>query len=145
MTMQDTQDEKLQDDIADDSPESQEESPAPYYTGDTGELAAIFESSGFNAVKELLDFNQDLEAVLPKAEFTPQRANLMRRMAMKEMVEQTGSLDRISLMKLEAAISAAVDGKRSGQVVRILAGMGEGAREVARAGIDRMKDFGRKF
>ena len=130
-----------QDAPPDDSPEDR----PPDYVGDTGELASIFESAGFNAVKELLDFDTTFDNVMPKAKLSPKRANLMRRMAMKEMVEQTGSLDRIELMKLEGMISVAVEGERANQIVKILSGGFDSMRGAARGGIERMREWGRKF
>lgn len=109
------------------------------YTGDLGEFASIYEPGGYNAVKDLLDFTGDLDNVLAKGNFTPERANLMRRMLMRAMVDQTGTLDRVQLVKLEAIISAATEGSRIKQVVQVLTGMGMGAAEAARNGWDRIR------
>lgn len=132
-------------DAADAPPDDDANDAPPSYTGDTGELAAIYESSGFNAIKELLDFDQSFESVMPKANLSRPRANLMRRMLMKEMVEQTGSLDRIELMKAEAYISVAVEGERANQIVRIMSGVREGVENLARGGLERMREMGRRF
>ena len=136
--------------IADDAADSPDggygaDDDSPYYTGDTGELAAIYENAGFNALKELMNFDQSLDNILPKGNFTPERANLLRRMAMKEMVAQNGSLNREDLIKLETMLSVAVDGEHTNKIVRILSGMGEVFSNAARGGVDRMKDWGRKF
>ena len=131
-----------QDAPPDDAPE--QDTP-PAYTGDTGELASIYEQSGFNAVKELLEFDTKFANIIPKANLTPQRANLMRRIAMKELIDQRGALDRASLMQLEAMISVAIEGERANQIVKILSGMGEAVKGAASNGIERMREWGRKF
>ena len=109
------------------------------YTGDLGEFASIYESGGWNGVKELLDLTGDLDNFLVKGNFTPERANLIRKMLMRAMVDQTGTLDRVQLVKLEAHISASTNGTRIGQVVQVLTGMGAGAAEAARNGWDRIR------
>ena len=130
-----------QDAPPDDTPEEQ----PPAYTGDTGELAAIYESSGFNAVKELMEFDGPFQNVMSRGILSPKRANLMRRMLMKEMVEQDGSLNRIELMRAEVFISAAVDGEGRNQIVKILAGGFGAMKGAASNGIERMREWGRKF
>ena len=77
------------------------------------------ESSGGDIMRELLNMEGNLGAVVPKSRVPGRTATLFRRMVTRKLIETYGYADEEIVMKFEVVLLAGQDGYRSNQVERI--------------------------